>query len=167
MIENNASGRLVFHVETNLSSIICGSLRQRSSKSLRKTLSFSSVPLPYCPFPPPPSSVVLDLWQAEGENASVPFTPMLQRTLMHKVEEDVKPKEACDTSFSTGERRRCLGVYRIKSRETLRAFYDTCAIVTIPGERVFSASPPSPPSPGMRMRRTPYHGGSFSFIAQT
>jgi SHAQKYF class myb-like DNA-binding protein len=43
--------------------------------------------------------------EVEGGPTSVPFTPMVQRTLMRKNTTDLKPGEFCDTSFSSGSLR--------------------------------------------------------------
>ncbi len=40
--------------------------------------------------------------KSESSQASVPFTPMVQRSVMGKENVDVKPTELCDTSFSAG-----------------------------------------------------------------
>lgn len=41
--------------------------------------------------------------QADDDSTSVPFTPMVQQHLLKKGDRDVKPKDACDTSFSKGD----------------------------------------------------------------
>ncbi len=42
---------------------------------------------------------------SENSLASVPFTPMVQRSVLGKAKVDVKPTELCDTSFSAGSLR--------------------------------------------------------------
>ncbi len=43
--------------------------------------------------------------KSESTQASVPFTPMVQRSVLGKENMDVKPTELCDTSFSAGSLR--------------------------------------------------------------